>query len=155
MRNQEALLLRRAERVARAAHAGQTDKAGSDYFASHVADVAARVARAGYGPEAQAVAFLHDVLEDTAVTEAELRKQFPEEVVTAVVALTRSAGESSDSYYARVRANELALAVKVYGDVPSNTNPERLALLDPATQARLKRKYAHALSVLTRNEEEE
>jgi hypothetical protein len=153
MRNQEALLSR-AELVARTAHAGQVDKAGSDYFASHVADVAARVARAGYGPEAQAVAFLHDVLEDTAVTEAELRKQFPEEVVTAVVALTKRSGETRDAYYARVRSVPLARVVKVYGDVPSNTNPERLALLDPATRARLTRKYAHALSVLQEEEEE-
>jgi (p)ppGpp synthase/HD superfamily hydrolase len=153
MRNQEALWLRDAELVARAAHAGQTDKAGSDYVASHVADVAARVAH--LGPVVEAVAWLHDVLEDTLVTEDELRMLFPEEIVAAVLALTKRTGEAPDGYYARVRANALARVVKVYGDVPSNTNPERLALLDPQTRKRLERKYAHALSVLQEDEEEE
>jgi hypothetical protein len=44
-----------------------------------------------------AAAWLHDVLEDTAVTEEELRAQFPAEVVVdAVLALTHAPGEDRD-----------------------------------------------------------
>ena len=53
-------LVERAKDLAHRAHAGQVDKAGRPYI-EHVARVAARVAD---DPEAEAVAWLHDVLED-------------------------------------------------------------------------------------------
>jgi hypothetical protein len=141
-------LLNLAARVSRAAHEGQMDKAGRDYYRAHVANVVARLVIAGHDDTVLAVGFLHDVLEDTATTEAELRACFPAEVVDAVVALTRRDAEHPDAYYARVRSNPLALCVKLDGDIPSNTDPRRLALLDPVTRARLRRKYRHALRVL-------
>ena len=47
------------------AHAGQKDKAGKDYFKAHVTVVAEGVKG---DPIAEAVAFLHDTVEDTSVT---------------------------------------------------------------------------------------
>lgn len=44
------------------AHAGQKDKAGKDYFKAHVTVVAEGVKG---DPIAEAVAFLHDTVEDT------------------------------------------------------------------------------------------
>ena len=140
-------MVARAEQVARRAHAGQTDKAGRDYVEAHVADVHRRVA--GESPEVQAVALLHDVLEDTACTEAELRAAFPAAVVDAVVAITHRPGEPRPDYYARVRTDPLALRVKL-ADVASNTDPGRMALLDEPTRARLTAKYATALAALGR-----
>lgn len=147
------VLLFRAENVAIGAHMGQLDKAGRDYFHAHVADVERRVREAGYGTAARIVAFLHDVLEDTPVTETELREDFPDFIVDAVVAISRRDGEAPDDYYARVRGDPLARVVKVYGDIPSNTDPARAALLDPVTRKRLEKKYAHAIDVLTGKEE--
>lgn len=138
-----------AEGIARAAHAGQMDKAGMPY-AEHPARVAARVAD---DPYAVAAAWLHDVLEDTPVTAQGLAAHgIPERVVTAVRALTRRPGQTSEDYYRAVAADRLALRVKV-ADLADNGDPARLAVLeadDPATAARLRAKYAYAAAELRR-----
>ena len=136
-----------ARELSRLAHEGQVDKAGESYWEAHVADVADRVAHLGRAE--QAVAWLHDVVEDTEVTLDELtRRGFPPEVVAAVDAITRREGEPSDVYYERVKADPTARLVKVYGDIPSNTDPDRMALLPPDVRARLSGKYAKALAAL-------
>lgn len=136
-----------ARAVARSAHEGQTDKVGEPYFEVHVCDVAARVAR--FGAEAEAVAWLHDVIEDTEVTLDDLREAgFPDEIVDDVDAISRREGEQPVDYYARVRARPRAKLVKMYGDIPSNTDPERMALLPPDVRARLNGKYSRALAAL-------
>lgn len=74
-----------AERIARWAHAGQTDKQGQDYI-----DHPARVAAAVEGDVAKAVAWLHDVVEDTATSYGELIEAgMPRDVVWRIAALTR------------------------------------------------------------------
>ena len=138
-----------AERIARAAHAGQTDKAGMPY-AEHPARVAARVAD---DPDAAAAAWLHDVLEDTSMTAEDLAAHgIPERVVTAVRALTHRDDQTPEKYYAAVAADALARRVK-HADLADNSDPRRLAVLeadDPATAARLRAKYAHAAAELAR-----
>ena len=142
-------LVIRAEAIARAAHDGQVDKAGMPY-AEHPSRVAARCAP---DTDAMAAAWLHDVLEDTDVTAQTLRAHgIPEHVIAAVEALTRRNGEDPDASYARVARDPLALTVK-FADLADNGDPARLAMLamdDPATAARLQKKYAHAREVLTR-----
>lgn len=61
-----------------------------------------------------AVAYLHDILEDTSCTVAELSEFFPDEVVEAVVALTKIPGEDYYEYIARVKGNPIALHVKIH-----------------------------------------
>lgn len=138
-------MIERARRVAVEAHDGQVDKAGVDYFTAHVEDVASRVARDN--EMAEAVAYLHDVLEDTSVTESNLRNMFPAPVVDAVVAITHLPGEPREDYYVRVKANPIALRVKL-ADIASNTDPQRRELLDAPTRERLTKKYAKALEAL-------
>lgn len=135
--------IRHAEQLARAAHAGQTDKAGRDYIA-HPARVAQRV---GDDPDAQIVAWLHDVVEDTPVTLADLSQQFTPAIVDAVDAITRRPQEPPAQYYQRVAASPLARLVK-FADLDDNADPDRLALLDKPTQERLTRKYAAARAAL-------
>jgi len=135
--------LQLAERLARRVHEGQPDKAGLPYI-EHPRRVVAKLAK----PRARTVAWLHDVLEDSSTTESELRTQFDDEIVDAVVALTRIGGEPSEAYYARVRANELALLVK-FADIDDNLDPLRLDLLDSATAERLVAKYREALTHLS------
>lgn len=143
-------LIARARAIAHEAHEGQKDKSGRDYVTAHVADVARRVTTTGeYDPTAVAVAWLHDTIEDTPLTENDLRHMFPPPIVEAVAAITHYPHESRWDYYRRVKANPIALRVKL-ADIASNTDPARMALLDGKTRGRLSEKYATALEVLTR-----
>ena len=139
----DAALVAAAEAIATAAHAGQVDKGGVEYI-EHPRGVAAQ-----FNPETQphecAVAWMHDVLEDTDVTADDLRAAgIPFEVIDAVRLLTKKPAEPDlDAYYARIKLNSLALAVKA-ADIANNTDPARAAQLDPATRERLAAKYESA-----------
>ncbi|HET6849860.1 MAG TPA: hypothetical protein VFH74_13420 [Gaiellales bacterium] len=138
-------MVTKARSIAIRAHRGQLDKAGEDYFRAHVLDVVTRV---GEDPALRAIAYLHDVVEDTEWTLLNLLNQnVPTFVVDAVAAITHRPNEPRDDYYARVKANRLALAVKL-ADIESNTDPIRMSWLDEATRDRLTRKYEHARAVL-------
>lgn len=85
------LLLARAFRYAAVQHAGQTRKgADAQPYVNHVAEVAARVADATGGRDAAlvAAALLHDTIEDTGSTEAELRALFGDDVTALVLEVT-------------------------------------------------------------------
>lgn len=78
-----------ARDVATRAHEGQTDKVGRPYI-EHPAAVAARLSTV----DEQVVGWLHDVVEDTDITLAELRAMgFTTEQVLAVDAMTKRRGE--------------------------------------------------------------
>lgn len=135
-----------ARQIATRAHAGQTDKAGRPYI-DHPRRVAARLADL----QAQAAAWLHDVIEDTEVTAEDLRNEgVDDEVIAAVELLTRT---GDDAYYARIAEHPLAREVKL-ADIADNTDPARTALLDPETRQRLATKYEHARRALGALEEE-
>ena len=73
------------------------------------------------------VALLHDVLEDTAVTLAELEEAgFSVEVLQAVQTLTRRPGESRMEAAQRAAQDPLALSVKL-DENAANQNPQRNA----------------------------
>jgi (p)ppGpp synthase/HD superfamily hydrolase len=134
-----------AAELASIAHAGQTDKAGAPYF-EHPKRVALKL---DGDEQAMTVALLHDVLEDTGITEAELRDTFSAEIVDAVAAITHPKGEPDDVYYQRVRSNALALRVKL-ADIHDNLEPWRLAALSDEQRSRLLEKYGCALVALSR-----
>ena len=138
--------VRRAAEVARTHHRWQTDLAGRPYFDSHVADVHRRVV--AESTAVQAVALLHDVLEDTSCTEDDLRREFPGHVVDAVLILTHRSGEPLEEYYARVRADPLARTV-LLADLAALTDPARMADLDEPTRQRLTAECAAGLAALT------
>ncbi|GAC1528468.1 MAG: HD domain-containing protein [Marmoricola sp.] len=136
-----------ARKIAAEAHAGQVDKAGEPYL-THPARVAYRVRAAGGPPEAEAAAWLHDVLEDTRITAEQLRKLgVPTSVITAVDSLTRRGGEPYDALIRRAKAHPLGRLVKK-ADIADNSDPERLARLDEKTRTRLAEKYAKAKALL-------
>lgn len=140
-------LVELAERVATHAHAGQMDKAGFEYI-THPRRVAAMLHTAG--PIAQSAGWLHDVVEDTSVTLADLQDLgFPAAVVAAVDAVTKRSGEEPADYYARIRANKVGTQVKL-ADLRDNSDPVRLGLLDEPVQRRLRAKYANAFNELVR-----
>lgn len=133
-----------ARAIATIAHAGQTDKTGAPYI-GHPERVAARVADNRHD---EAVAWLHDVLEDTSVTAEALRAAgIPGSVVYDVELLTRTPHQQPEDYYEPIRDSHSARRVKL-ADIADNTDVDRLALLDDATVARLVRKYAKARLLL-------
>lgn len=132
----------RALLLAHAAHKGQVDKSGQPYI-GHPERVAARLS----DPTEQVVGWLHDVVEDTDVDLPQIRMLFGKQVAEAVDAITHRPFERNLDYYARVRANPIALAVKA-ADIADNADPQRLARLDPASRARLTKKYTTALIAL-------
>ena len=139
-----------ALQIATRAHKGQVDKLGNDYIL-HPVRIAAQFSD---DADARIVALLHDVIEDTIgkplgerVTEDDLRKLFTSTIVDAVVAITHTKEESRQTYYDRVKANHLALKVKL-ADLADNVN--RLdQLTDEATRQRLTEKYRFAEQCLT------
>lgn len=136
-------LVERAKALAYRVHAGQVDKAGRPYI-EHVARVAAAVAG---DPEAEAVAWLHDVLEDFGFP-ARWATDFPRDTRDSVIRLTRTSRESARDYYSLIATDPIALRVKL-ADIADNADEARLALLDAKTAGRLRRKYAKAREALT------
>ena len=133
----------RARLLARASHRGQKDKAGVDYYSGHLVDVWERATAYGADADEQAAALLHDVVEDTKVTDEDLwRCWFTDRTVLIVHLMTRRPPEENDVYYARLRAFEPARRLKLDADVASNTDPARLARLCEEKRAGLTAKYA-------------
>lgn len=144
-------LVQDADALAVAAHRGQVDKAGAPYI-EHVREVARRLAV--YGDEAMMAGLLHDIVEDTPVTLAQLRWMgFPETVVQAVDAVTQRRGEPYMDLIARAAADPLGRLVKL-ADNRTNSDEARLTLLDDKTAERLRQKYARAREVLLNSHNE-
>jgi (p)ppGpp synthase/HD superfamily hydrolase len=143
----ETLTPAEVEAVARAAHEGQTDKAGRPYT-EHLAAVAAGVRARGGDEEQIAAAWLHDAVEDDALTRQWLAAAALTPRTKAIVdALTKRAGEEPAAYARRILAVPGALLVKE-ADLAHNADPERLALLDEPTRKRLTEKYARMRALL-------
>lgn len=101
--------LERAIEIAAGAHAGQFDKAGQPYIL-HPLRVMLRMTSA----HERMAAVLHDVVEDTPVSLAQLVAEgFAPEVVAAVEALTKRAGESRIDAARRAAADPVARQVKL------------------------------------------
>jgi len=130
--------------VARRAHGDTVNPKTGEVYLSHPAHVAAQVS----GDAAKAVAWLHDVVEDTDVTLDELRAVgLSEEVVRGVDAMTHRPGEGYLSFVRRAAADPLARVVKE-ADVRHNLDLGRIP--DPTERdlERVRTKYLPALRIL-------
>lgn len=121
------------------AHIGQRDRAGEAYIKHPL-----RVMHQLHTEEEQATALLHDVLEDSTLTSADLRDAgIPERVIEAVELLTRQEGDRDYSaYLERVKTNPIARAVKL-ADLNDNLRVTRLQSLKVTDLHRVN-KYLHA-----------
>ena len=81
-------LLKRAYDFARKAHTNQKRASGEEYFI-HPCTVAGILIDLGLDAATVAAAFLHDVIEDTSVSEGDIRKEFGDEVLELVVGVTK------------------------------------------------------------------
>ncbi|MER6160444.1 HD domain-containing protein [Streptomyces sp. NPDC001868] len=146
------LSLPEVETLARAAHATQTDKAGRPYT-EHLQAVAHGVKTRGGDPDQIAAAWLHDAIEDNALTEDWLTEApLTPRTKAIVLALTKHPDEPPEAYATRILATPGALLVK-QSDLAHNANPTRLAALDDPTRTRLTHKYAHMRNLLGLSEE--
>lgn len=99
-------------------------------------------------------ALLHDVVEDTVLTLEDLRKDFPEEVVSIVALLTHNDSEefSQEDYWAyirRIKENPIARKVKL-ADIAHNSDQSRCvgSGLSPEKLEWWRQKYQKALGIL-------
>ena len=111
------------------AHRDQVDKGGMDYIC-HPVTVALHVRdhhpRSKKRDRAMTVALLHDVLEDTAVTEDMLKCfGFEDKVIRAVRLLTHVSGDTYDAYLEKLKVSRLAMKIKC-ADMTDNENLNRL-----------------------------
>jgi (p)ppGpp synthase/HD superfamily hydrolase len=123
--------IEQALEIALAAHRGQKDCNGKPAIL-HALRVMARLDHfaAPPDPQAQIVALLHDVVEDSECTLENLAQQgFSSEIVAAVDALTRRDNESYSSLVRRAKANPLATAVK-RSDLADHLDPHNVHFQD-------------------------
>ncbi|MCF3124188.1 HD domain-containing protein [Streptomyces arenae] len=141
------LPLPEVEALALRAHAAQTDKAGRPY-AEHLQAVADGVRARGGDDDQVAAAWLHDSVEDDALSERWLTDAPLTPRTKAIVrALTKRADEPKEAYARRILATPGARLVKE-ADLAHNADPARLAVLDETTRARLTAKYAGMRALL-------
>lgn len=152
MTDKENALLAKAMRLAQEQFKGRTDKAGVDYYSGHLSAVAGLVS----SEKEKAVAYLHDIMEDTDYPEEKLREEFGDEIVDAINLLTHKERLSEEQYLGYIRrlaasGNELAMAVK-RADLTNNSDFTRLGAScpDELSEKDLMRwkKYQKALKLL-------
>lgn len=134
--------LERAIEIAARAHAGIVDKAGQPYILHPL-----RLMLAVKTPHERMAAVLHDVVEDTSVTLDDLRAEgFPEVVLDAIFALTKTEGEERIAAAHRATRNSVARAVKL-ADVADNMDLSRIAKPTEKDYARIK-EYEQVRAIL-------
>lgn len=139
-------LYNKAIELAKEYHAEQLDKAGKNYFENHIKVVSDMVLYHENNLYAATVALLHDILEDTRISEDHLRQIFPKYIVDAVCALTKQKHEPYMMYIERVKKNKLARIVKKY-DLANNMDMSRLDIISDKDLER-EIKYAKAYAQL-------
>lgn len=117
-------LVIRASVFARRAHEGQTRKYGGDPYIAHPARVAGETALLpGATEETVAAAWLHDVVEDTAVTLDDIRREFGDRVAELVGWPTNPPKTAGENRAARKAKTSARLA-----DAPGDA--KRIKMLD-------------------------
>lgn len=131
-----------ARLIARLAHEGQRDKAGLPYF-NHPEKVASLLET----PKEKIVGYLHDTVEDTSVTVAEIREVFGEEIADAVALMTHADGVTYMDYVREVGKNPLARRVKL-ADLTHNMDLSRIPNPTDRDLKRIEKKYKPAYEYL-------
>ncbi len=133
---------KKALRLCFSAHKEQVDKSGMPYvfhpfhLAEQMKDEVTTV-----------VALLHDVVEDTDYTIADLTDMgFSKEVTDALLLLTHDDAVEYMDYVARIKNNPVAKAVKI-ADLKHNSDITRLDAVDEWVMQRVE-KYKKALALL-------
>ncbi len=128
--------------LACSAHAGQVNKAGKAYILHPL-----RLMLCFDDLDAQIVAVLHDVIEDSEHSLGDLQGLgFDAHVISAIDCLTKRPGENYQRFLERVATHPLATRVKIQ-DITDNLDVTRLPALTDKDFERV-RKYHQALAYL-------
>lgn len=132
-------LSERAAAFAKRAHAGQTDRGGHDYF-KHLEAVALGAPRRyeRFVDELSdseyetivAAGYLHDAIEDTEITYADIEFEFGKRVADIVWLVTKESHLSQDEYFEKVMTDRMAMCVKL-ADLTHNSDLTRLRRVTP------------------------
>ena len=126
-----------------AAHKDQTDKSGMPYV-FHPFHLAEQMTT----EETTVVALLHDVVEDTSYTLADIAAMgFPKSVTDALALLTHDDAVPYMEYVVAIRYNPIAKAVKL-ADLKHNSDLTRLDYVDAKALQRVE-KYRNAIKLLS------
>lgn len=136
-------MVRQAMKIAYEAHHGQVDKAGVPYI-FHPIHLAEQMEE----EISICVALLHDVIEDTNISEEKLREEgISSEVIYNIKLLTKSKEEEYMDYLERIKSSEIAVKVKL-ADLKHNSDASRLLDITEKDKKRLE-KYTEAIKRLT------
>ena len=128
--------IQKARGFAHVCHEGQYRRDNSTPYIEHPEKVALIVERLGGGEQEIIVAWLHDTMEDCAVTHPILAERFGLVIADAVEALTHQKDESYPDSIARAMANPIAHRVKI---------ADNLANLSDSPSRKQVAKYAASL----------
>lgn len=133
----ESDLVSLAKQIAAQAHAGQKRLFSNADYIIHPTRISARLRAAGASEVAQAAALLHDVLEDTELTEGDLLKVFPPQVVVFVKQLSKWWPDSADKeliktqnplYLENIKKSQETVIIKLH-DISDNLDETRKELI--------------------------
>ena len=110
MTERESLLYSKALAFAAEKHGGQVRRDGTPYIL-HPIRVSKLLLDAGYDVNYQIAGLFHDLLEDTDATEEEI-SAYGEDVLEAVVLVSKNKCDDMDQYVDRILMNHMAAAVK-------------------------------------------
>lgn len=142
----------KAKRIASSAHAGQVDLQGMPYI-NHPLRVSCIVSNFflvddPLAEHAEAVAVLHDVIENSSVTANDLLcAGISQAIVGDVIILTKLPSQPRNMYLDGIKRSRIAWAVKL-ADIIDNTDPKRLGVLRAQDKERLLEKYHYYYSYL-------
>ena len=126
-------LVRKAHAFAAKAHAGVFRKWSGEPYIEHPERVAARLAAMGFPAEVVAAAFLHDVVEDTPVSGAEIAAEFGPEVAALVAEVTKPivkanrAGRKAAFRAHLAKASYYGACIKLSDELDNSRNVAELA----------------------------
>lgn len=135
------LMVALAYRIAVNSHTGVNRKNGEPYI-NHPLRVAQLVK--DYSSETISVALLHDSVEDTELTIADLRFLFPESLCASVRALTHDDDEEYAVAIERVCNGSLDALIVKLADTLDNSSPAQLECFDENKKQRKLLKYGKA-----------
>lgn len=127
------------------------DKGGNPYIL-HLIEVSKNVST----KKAKVVGLLHDILEDTPISEEDLfYLEFPKEIVTAISIVTRRKNESYEEFINRIILSNNVLALKVKrADMENNMDLSRIPSVTEKDKDRVIYKYLPNYQKIIRKMEE-
>ena len=124
--------VKKARELAFLAHHGQ--KYGNRSYTTHLIDVVSLANKYNLCEITLTVAWLHDIIEDTEITETFLRRIFGSEISSIVNKLTRKNNQNNVDYFNSIRLSSIASEVKYLDRIANLKNLK-------ASQTKLIEKY--------------